>query len=70
MTYIELLMLIQERKETSLSQDVRCIITDKHRYIKEVGWTEDTEPGAPEKHYDRSGLRWIWKKTEIAKETI
>jgi hypothetical protein len=61
MNYIELLDLIEERKETTLTQNVRSIITDKHHYIKQIDWEEDTEPGQPVSHYDRSGLKWAWK---------
>jgi hypothetical protein len=69
MTYIETLLLIQERGETVLNQDVRALITNQHRYIREIDqaescWREDNEPGAPERHFGRGGEYYIWKRTE------
>ena len=61
MTYLELLGLIEERKETTLAQDIRSIITDKHRYIRDINWQEDTEEGYPDKRYDRSGVKYVWQ---------
>lgn len=70
MTYIETLLLIQQRGEKTLTQDTRAIITDKHRYLRqfddpENAWKEDTEVGTPERHYGRSGEYYIWKRTEL-----
>ncbi len=70
MTYIETLTLIQERKEKVLSQDTRFLITDQHRYVREIdtpesAWHEDTEPGKPEKKFGRGGEYWVWKRDEL-----
>jgi hypothetical protein len=70
MTYIEMLLMVEQSGEATLAQDVRFLITEKHRYIRQLDapegcWMQDTEPGAPEKRYTRSGLEWIWKREEL-----
>jgi hypothetical protein len=70
MTYIEMLLLIQERAEKSLAADTRFIITDKHRYVRDIDggespWQQDKEPGAPERRQGRGGEYWVWKREEI-----
>ena len=70
MTYVEVLLLIQSRGETTLTQETRFLITDQHRYLRllddsENTWHQDMEAGAPERHYGRGGETWGWKKTEI-----
>lgn len=73
MTYIELLLFVQERGEKILGQDIRSLITDKHRYIRDLeqeSWFEDKEPGSPEKHTTRSGEIWVWKRQELPPEEV
>jgi hypothetical protein len=71
MNYCEALLLIQERGEKFLGQDSRCMITDKHRYLRDNGvWTEDTEPGTPERRFSRGGENWVWNRTEVNPPTI
>lgn len=70
MTYMEILMLVQERGEHILGQDTRSLFTDKHRYLRdldtpETAWREDPEKGAPEKRYGRSGSHYVWKREEL-----
>ena len=70
MTYIEMLLMVEQSGEATLAQDVRFLITEKHRYIRQLdtpedAWTQDTEPGAPVEKYTRSGLEWIWKRQEL-----
>jgi hypothetical protein len=63
MTYLEIILLIQERKETVLTEEVSSVITNSHHYIRQSGeWVEDMEPGAPEKHFGRSGEYYVWVK--------
>jgi hypothetical protein len=70
MTFIETLLIIQQRDEKILTQEVSSIITDQHRYFREPGendegpWQQDLLPGAPERHYGRSGEFWTWKRDE------
>jgi hypothetical protein len=70
MTYLETLLLIENRGEITLGQDVRFIITNKHRYIRQIDtpentWLEDTEPGKPEQHYGKEGMYYVWKRDEL-----
>lgn len=63
MNYLQLLLLIEQNKEKHLASDSRSIITDKHRYIKEVSsgsWYEDKEPGMPERRHGRGGEYYVW----------
>ena len=65
MNYMQTLTLIEESGETILAQDIRSLITNKHRYISQAGvWNQDKEPGSPEKKQTRGGIVWIWKRTE------
>jgi hypothetical protein len=73
MTYLDILLLIEERKERALAQEPRFIITDKHRYIRQLddpesAWQQDMEPGAPKEMYGKSGKYFIWEKTELPPE--
>lgn len=75
MTYLETILLIEERNERTLNQDVRFIITDKHRYIRrlddgECTWHEDQEPGTPKEMYGKSGKYYIWVKKELDDKAI
>jgi hypothetical protein len=70
MTYLEVLLLTQERGEHILAQGLRDVITDAHRYLRQLddaesAWKEDTEPGAPEKKWGKSGPYYIWKREEL-----
>jgi hypothetical protein len=70
MTYIEVLLLTQERGERILAQGLRDVITDAHRYLRGLdepadAWKEDTEPGAPEKRWGKSGEYFVWKREEL-----
>ena len=69
MTYLELILLIQERQEKVLTDETYSLVTDKRHYIRQIDvpeneWKEDPEPGAPEKHFGRSGEFYIWKRSE------
>lgn len=67
MTYVEVLLLIQKREETVLTQETQYIISNKHRYLRSVDvldWQEDAEPGVPELHFGRGGSYYIWKRDE------
>jgi len=65
MTYLEVLLLIQERQEKILSQDMQALITDQHRYLRDSStsdspWQEDPEPGKPEQRFGRGGCYYVW----------
>lgn len=75
MTFVETILLIQQRGEKTLGSDTRFIITDKHRYMRgldnpESAWKEDTEPGAPERAVGRGGEYYIWKRQELDDKPI
>jgi hypothetical protein len=79
MTYIEMLLRIEERQERTLAHNVHSVITDKHRYLRVDGaWVEDTEEGAPEKRVGRGGEFYVWVRPEppateeglLSKETL
>lgn len=64
MTYLDVLMLAQERGEHFLNQDSDSLITNKHRYFRQEDngeWMEDKEPGAPEARWGRGGQYYAWK---------
>ena len=70
MTYLETLLLIDSRKEITLTQETRFIITNIHRYVRQLdtaedAWMEDAQPGAPEKKFGRGGMYWAWKRQEL-----
>jgi hypothetical protein len=62
--YSETLLLIEDRQEKILAQDIRSLITNCHRYLRGINgeWSQDLEPGAPEEKYTRGGVVWIWKR--------
>lgn len=71
MRYVDILLLIEQRGETTLAQEARAIITDAHRYLRELdaaedAWIEDTEPGKPEQRYGRGGSYYAWKREEAS----
>lgn len=64
MTYLDVLLLIEKNGDHVLTQEGSRLITEQHLYTREDGqWTENTEPGAPEAHYGRSGTFYGWKTT-------
>jgi len=70
MTYLETLLLIDSRQEKVLAQESRFLITNAHRYIRQLdtaedAWIEDTEPGAPEKKFGKGGEFWAWRRQEL-----
>lgn len=69
MTFLELLLLIEERGEKVLGAELNAMFTQQHRYLRELdtsdsSWKEDTEPGRPEKRWGRGGEYYIWKRDE------
>jgi hypothetical protein len=63
MEYVDILLLIEDRKESFLAQDINSLITDRNRYFRnESGWSQDLEPGHPESKNGRGGQVWYWKK--------
>lgn len=69
MTFLEVILLIQQRGEKTLTHESRFLITETRRYIRdfdggESPWREDLEPGKPEKMYGRGGEYYVWKRDE------
>ena len=65
MTYLDTLLLIEERAENILAQDSRTLITNTRRYLRTDGnWAEDLLPGTVEKRYTKGGEQYYWKRTE------
>jgi hypothetical protein len=65
MDYSQTLLLIQERGEHILFQDVQFLITDSHRYMRVDGeWIEDVVPGGPVKKFGRGGEYYVWIRME------
>lgn len=67
MTYIEMLLLVQQSGDKILEQGINTLFTQHHRYIRQLDateWQEDMEPGLPEMHHGRGGAYHIWKRDE------
>jgi hypothetical protein len=65
MDYLETLLLIEERQESILAQDIRTLITTKHRYFRTEGvWSEDMYPGMPVEKYTKGGMIYVWNRLE------
>ena len=66
MNYSETLLLIEERQEKILAQDLRSLVTNSHRYLRgsDGVWFQDEVPGSPEKKYTREGEIYYWKRAE------
>jgi hypothetical protein len=67
MTYIEMLLLIEEKQEHTLAHNVSSLITEKRRYLRadDATWAEDAEPGAPERRVGRGGEYFVWVRPEL-----
>lgn len=65
MTFVETLLLIEERKETILFQDSTQLITAQHRYHRiDNNWTENATPGIATPHYGKEGMFYSWQTIE------
>jgi hypothetical protein len=65
MTFCELLLLLQERKERILKQDPHSIITQQHLYLRnQEGWAESPIAGSAQSKYGKSGEIWFWQPKE------
>jgi hypothetical protein len=66
MTYMDVLLLIQERQEKVLAQDSTSLTTTTRHYLRVNGeWQEDPTPGAPAQRYGRSGTYWVWETLSL-----
>jgi hypothetical protein len=65
MNYLDTLLLIEERSESILAQDIRTLITTKHRYLRTDGvWLEDLDHGMPVEKYTKGGMIYVWNRLE------
>jgi hypothetical protein len=66
LTYIEMLLLIEEKKERTLAHNVNSLITEKRRYLRadDASWAEDAIAGAPERRVGRGGEFYVWVRAE------